>query len=161
MTRPPRGELERAGAQDDHPDRGRYGARQRRLLHLDRRQRYAERKGGHSDHGPDEEVSHSYERGQPAEARLAGPANGLAVAPQHRDQGRQHHRHHHHDPLVVTGALGCRPPSVERTGRPSAIAHAHSLFRSATPFVFVGAGGLLVHAGRGLRLANFVAPSTC
>ena len=32
-----------------------------------------------------------------AEARLACPANGLVVVPQHWDQGRQHHRHHHYD----------------------------------------------------------------
>jgi hypothetical protein len=41
VTRLPRGELEEAGHQDDHTDRDRYGARQRRLLHLDRRQRDA------------------------------------------------------------------------------------------------------------------------
>jgi len=43
-----------------------------------RGQRDAQRKSGHSEHGPDEEVSHANERGQPAEARLAGPANGPA-----------------------------------------------------------------------------------
>ncbi len=67
----PRGELERAGDQDDHADSDRYGARQRRLLHLDRRQRDAQRKSGHSKHGPHEEVPHAHERGQPALARLA------------------------------------------------------------------------------------------
>ncbi len=77
----PRGELERAGDQDDHTDRDRNGARYRGQLHLDRLQRNAQRKGGHSDRGPDEEVTHSHERGQPTEARLACPANGLAVAP--------------------------------------------------------------------------------
>jgi hypothetical protein len=41
VTRLPRGELEAAGDQDDHTDRDGYGARQRRLLHLDRRQRAA------------------------------------------------------------------------------------------------------------------------
>jgi hypothetical protein len=52
VTRLPRGELERAGDQDDPADRDRNGARQRRQLHLDRRQRDAQRKGGHSEHGP-------------------------------------------------------------------------------------------------------------
>jgi hypothetical protein len=37
----PRGELEETGEQDDHSNRDRYSARQRRLLHLDRRQRDA------------------------------------------------------------------------------------------------------------------------
>src|SRR5256885_11634984 len=36
VTRLPRGELERAGDQDDHTNHDRYGARERRLLHLDR-----------------------------------------------------------------------------------------------------------------------------
>ena len=98
VTRLPRAELDEAGDQDDRPDRHRYGARQRRLLHRDRRQRDAQRKGGHSEHGPDEEVAHAHERGQPTEPRLAPPADGLAIPPQHGDQGRQHHRHHHHDP---------------------------------------------------------------
>jgi hypothetical protein len=35
-------ELERAGDQDDYTDRNRHRARQRRLLHLDRRQRVIE-----------------------------------------------------------------------------------------------------------------------
>jgi hypothetical protein len=35
VTRLPRRELERTGDQDDHTDRDRNGARQRRLLHLD------------------------------------------------------------------------------------------------------------------------------
>ncbi|HSU05559.1 MAG TPA: hypothetical protein VLI93_08300, partial [Acetobacteraceae bacterium] len=43
-----RGELERAGDQDGHTDRDRDGARQRRLLSLDCRQRDAQRKGDHS-----------------------------------------------------------------------------------------------------------------
>src|SRR5439155_851277 len=73
VTRLPRGELEGAGHQDDHTDRDRYGARQRRLLHLDRRQSDAQRKGGHSEHGPDEEVTHAHERCQPTEACLAWP----------------------------------------------------------------------------------------
>ena len=62
----PRRELERAGDQDDHTDRERHRARQRRLLHLDRRQRDAQRKGGHAEHGPDEEVPHAHEGGQPS-----------------------------------------------------------------------------------------------
>ena len=37
---------------------------------------------GHQDDHTDREST---------EPRLAWPANGLAVAPQHRDQGRQHH----------------------------------------------------------------------
>src|SRR6267154_5534520 len=98
VTRLPRGELEEAGDQDDRTDRDGYGARQRRLLHLDRRQSDAQRKGGHSEHGPHEEVRHADQRGHPTEPRLACPANGLAVAPQHWHQGWQHHRHHHHDP---------------------------------------------------------------
>ena len=98
MTRLPRGELEGAGDQDDYTDRDRYGVRQRGLLHLDRRQRDAQRKSGDSENGPDEEVTHAHERGQPTEARLACPANGLAVAPQHWDQGRRHHLHDRHDP---------------------------------------------------------------
>src|SRR5882762_11062094 len=53
VTQLPRGELERAGDQDDHTDRDRYGARQRQLLYLERRQRDAQRKSEHSEHGPD------------------------------------------------------------------------------------------------------------
>src|SRR5713101_4379689 len=41
VTRLPRGELEAAGDQDDQTDRDGYGASQRRLLQLDRRQRDA------------------------------------------------------------------------------------------------------------------------
>jgi hypothetical protein len=37
----PGGELERAGTQDDHADRGRNSARQRRLLHRNRCQHHA------------------------------------------------------------------------------------------------------------------------
>jgi hypothetical protein len=47
------------------------------LVH--RRQRDARRKSGHSEHGPDKEVPHAHERGQPTEARFAWPANGLVV----------------------------------------------------------------------------------
>ena len=61
MTRLPRGELEDPGHHDHHTDRDRYGARQRGLLHLDRRQRDAQRKSGHSEYGPDEEVTHTHE----------------------------------------------------------------------------------------------------
>ena len=42
----------------------------------------AQRKSGHSEHRPDEEVTDAHERGQPTEARLSYPANGLTVAPQ-------------------------------------------------------------------------------
>ena len=52
-------------------------------LHLDRRQRDAQRKGGHCEHGPHEEVSHAHQRSQPSQARLACPADGLAIALQH------------------------------------------------------------------------------
>ena len=89
VARLPGGELEEARDQHDHADRDRYGARQRLMLHLDRRQRDAQGKSGHSEHGPDEEVPHTHEHGQPTEARLAGPANRPAITPQHRDQGRQ------------------------------------------------------------------------
>lgn len=82
MTRLPRAELEGAGDQDDHTGRDRHGARQRRLLHLNRRQRNAQRKSGHSEHGPDDEVSRAYERGQPTEACLARLASGLTAARQ-------------------------------------------------------------------------------
>jgi hypothetical protein len=44
----PCGELESAGDEDDHTDRERNGARQRLLLHFDRRQRDAQRKGSHA-----------------------------------------------------------------------------------------------------------------
>jgi len=44
VTRLPRGELEGAGHQDDRTDRDRYGARKRGQLHLDCRQRDAQRK---------------------------------------------------------------------------------------------------------------------
>src|SRR5437762_7684902 len=71
VTRLPRGELERAGDQDDHTDPDRNGARQRRLLHLDRRERDAEWKSGHSEHGPNEEITCAHERGQPTEAHVA------------------------------------------------------------------------------------------
>lgn len=54
MTRFPRGELEGAGGQDDHTHRDGNGTRQHRLLHLDRNQRGAQRKGGHSEPGPEE-----------------------------------------------------------------------------------------------------------
>jgi hypothetical protein len=46
--------LERAGDRDDDTDRDRYDARQRRLMHPDRRRRDAQRKNRHSEHGPDE-----------------------------------------------------------------------------------------------------------
>jgi hypothetical protein len=115
VTRLPRGELEGAGDQDDHTDRDRYGARQRRLLHLDRHQRDARRKSGHSEHGPDEEVPDAHERGQRTQARLACAADRLAVAPEHWDQGRQHHRHHHHDPHAKERRRGAGP---RLTGHP-------------------------------------------
>ncbi len=44
----PCGELESASDEDHHTDRERNGARQRLVLHLDRRQRYAQRKGSHA-----------------------------------------------------------------------------------------------------------------
>ena len=72
----PRAELERAGDQDGHAGRDRYGARQRRLLHLDLRKRSAQWKDGHPEHRPDEEVSHAHERRQRAQARLAPPPAG-------------------------------------------------------------------------------------
>jgi hypothetical protein len=58
----PRGDLEEAGDQHDNTDRDRYGAGQRRLQHLDRRQRDARWKDGHPEHGPHEEVTHAHER---------------------------------------------------------------------------------------------------
>jgi hypothetical protein len=60
----PRGELERAGDHDDHTDCDRNSTRQRRQLHLDRRQRDAQKKGGHSERGPHEEIPHAHQRGQ-------------------------------------------------------------------------------------------------
>ena len=57
-------QLERAGDDDDHADRDRNGARQRRHLHLSRRQRDAQRKSDHSEDSPHEEVTHAHERGQ-------------------------------------------------------------------------------------------------
>jgi hypothetical protein len=51
VTRLPRGEPERAGDQDDPANRDRNGARQRRLPHLDRRERDAQRKRSHPEHG--------------------------------------------------------------------------------------------------------------
>lgn len=94
----PGGELQRAGGQDGHTGRDRNGARQRRQLHLDRRQCCTQRKSGQSEHSPHKEVPPSYQCGQPTETRLGCPAHRLAVAPQHRHQGWQHHRHHHHNP---------------------------------------------------------------
>jgi len=133
VTRLPRAELERAGDQDDDADRDRHGARQRRLLHLDRRQRDAQRIGGRSEHGPDEEVAGAHDRGQPAEARLARPADGLAVAPQHGDQRRQHHRHHHRDPHAEKRRGGAGPrlpghPHPRHRHRPAA-RHRHPVHR--------------------------------
>ncbi len=55
-TRLPRCELQSADDQHDHTDRDRYGARQRRVLHLDRSQCDAERENGNSEHRPDKEV---------------------------------------------------------------------------------------------------------
>ena len=49
VTRLPRAELERSGDEDDHARPDRYRARQRRLLHLDLRERDAQRKDGHSE----------------------------------------------------------------------------------------------------------------
>src|SRR5207302_5379647 len=109
VTRLPRGELEGAGDQDDDTDRDRYGARQRRLLHLDRRQRDAREKSGHSEHDPDEEVTYAHERGQPTEARLVGPADGLSVAPQHWYEGWQHHRYHHNYPHAYEPRVAAAP----------------------------------------------------
>jgi hypothetical protein len=129
----PRGELERAGDQDDHTDRDRNGARQRRQLHLDRRQRDAQRKGGHSERGPHGEVPHAHQRGQPTQARLACPADGLAVPPQHWHQGWQHHRYHHHDPHAEERRRGVGPglsghPHPRHRHRP-ATGHRHLAHR--------------------------------
>jgi hypothetical protein len=78
MTCLPRAELERPGDQDGDTNRDRNGARERRLLHLDRRQRGAERKGSHSEQGPHEEVPQAHQRGQAPQALPACPADGLA-----------------------------------------------------------------------------------
>jgi hypothetical protein len=81
VMRFPHGELQRAGDEDDHANHNRYGARQHRLLHLERRQRHANRISDHSEQHPDEEVTQAHERGQLTEARLPCSADGLAKAP--------------------------------------------------------------------------------
>lgn len=56
----PHGELQRTGDQDDQAARHRNGARQHRRLHLDRRQRDAQNKRGHSERGPYGEISRAH-----------------------------------------------------------------------------------------------------
>ncbi len=133
VTRLPRGELQEAGDQDDHTDRRRYCARQRRQVHLGRRQHDPQRKRGHSGHGPHEEVPRTHQRGQPTQARLACPADGLAVAPQHGHQGWQHHRDHHHGPHSEERRRGAGPrlsghPHPRHRHRPAA-GHRHPAHR--------------------------------
>lgn len=53
----PGGELDRSGNQDDRTGGDRSGASQRGLVHLDRRQRNAQRIDRHSEQGPREEVA--------------------------------------------------------------------------------------------------------
>ena len=105
----PRGDLERASNEDDHPDRDGHGARQRRLLHLDCRQRDTHRKRCDAERGVDEEVPDDNERGQRTFARLARAANRLTVPRQHGDQRWHHHRHHHHDPHGNERRRGAEP----------------------------------------------------
>jgi hypothetical protein len=69
VMRLPCRELERSSEKDDHAGRRRNRARQRRVLHLDRRQRDAQRKNGNSEHRPDEEVTGTHERGEPTKVR--------------------------------------------------------------------------------------------
>src|SRR6202041_1048082 len=117
----------------------RHRARQLWLLHLERCQRDACRKSGHSEQPPYEEVASAYEPCQPTEVRTArAPAacpptvcpptvcpptacalhacppaarrrHDLAIPPQHRHQRRQHHRYHHYDPHAHEGRRGARP----------------------------------------------------
>lgn len=94
----PGGELQRAGDQHDHAHRDRHGARHRLLLHFNPRQHDASRERRDAQHDPDEEVPAADDRGKPAEASRACALNSFAIAPQHRDERRQHHRHHHHQP---------------------------------------------------------------
>jgi predicted pyridoxine 5'-phosphate oxidase superfamily flavin-nucleotide-binding protein len=103
--------------------RDRNGARRHRLLHLERRQRDAQRTGGHSEQGPHEEIAHNHERGERTEARLACRTNGPAVAPQHRHQGRPHHRNHHHDPHAE---------ERHRSADPRPTGHSHPRHRLAS-----------------------------
>ncbi len=133
----PRGKLKRPGDQHHRTGRDRNTARQQRPPHLDRRQRNAQRKDGHSEHGPNEEIPRPHACDQPIEARLACRAYGLAVAPQHRDQGRQHHRHHHHDPHAEERRCGSRPrlpghPHPCHGQRPTA-GHRHPTHRRHRP----------------------------
>jgi hypothetical protein len=65
--------LEETHDQNNHPDRGRHGMRQLRLLHFERRQRRAQRIYDHSEQRPDEEVTAPYERCQPSDVRTACP----------------------------------------------------------------------------------------
>jgi hypothetical protein len=78
--------LKQAGEEDDHPDRHRYSARKRRVLHLDRRHSNAQWKRGRAEHGPDEEVTDAHERGQPTKSRAACVASDFAVPQQHGEQ---------------------------------------------------------------------------
>jgi len=101
VTRLPRAELERVGDEDDHADRDRNGARQRRLLHLDRRQRDAQRKGGHSEHGPHEEVTHAHPFGTPGCAFRAAFLPGVKQAGRARFPNRK--------PLIGSKTCGMPP----------------------------------------------------
>ena len=116
MTRLPLGELKGASEQDDDADRDRYGARQRWPLHHDDRQSDGQRKRGHSEHCPDEEITRADKRGSPTEARLASPARSVPVAPQHRKEGWEHHGNHHRQP---------HRQEYRRRGRPGLSRHPH------------------------------------
>src|SRR6185295_8876704 len=85
LTRLPCGKLEETGEENDPADRDGNGAREGRQFHSDRRERHPRRKQGQPEGGPNEEVARAHERGEPAEARLAAPANCFAIAPEHRN----------------------------------------------------------------------------
>src|SRR5207253_2324410 len=74
---------------------------QRRLLHLDRRQRDAQRKGGHSEHGPHEEVTHAHPFGTPGCAFRAAFLPGVKQAGRARFPNRK--------PLIGSKTCGMPP----------------------------------------------------
>jgi hypothetical protein len=63
----PRTELEHSCDQYDHGNRKGNGARQRRQLHLNHRERGAQWKRNHSEQGPNGKITDTHQQGQPGQ----------------------------------------------------------------------------------------------
>jgi len=82
MMRFPSGELQRAGGQDDHPDRRRNGASRLRQFHPHGLDADDDRKHDHPEHRPDENVRRANDGREPIRPRDARPPGRFAIAPQ-------------------------------------------------------------------------------